>query len=213
MDCTVNDSLYHRFLKWKMKDILHCELAMLSESKKYKKVIVSSGDFLMDQYLSWCFPTGDLSLDTIWAKYEDFCKPQTKEVRDRFDLLTSFRQGSCSVDQWYNPVQAQVSLAKYPPETASILHQDKFCFFLKDEEFVFKTINDSNRDLEKIPVNKDRQLAKKMESHHIKQVASDLPSSSSGSYETSENRPLTKQEQVETAIFQVQIKESQEVFK
>ena len=33
---TVNESLYHRFLKWKIKckNILDCELAMLSEAKK-----------------------------------------------------------------------------------------------------------------------------------------------------------------------------------
>ena len=131
MDWTVNDSLYHKFLKWKLKceNILDCELAMLPESKKCKKVIVWSGDFGMDQYVSWCLPTEDLTLEVIWAKYEDFCKPQTNEVRARFDLLTSFRQGNWSVDEWYNAVQAQVSLAKYPPETASILHRDIFCFF------------------------------------------------------------------------------------
>ena len=41
MDWTVNDGLYHRFLKCKLKceNILHCELAMLPESKKCKKVI------------------------------------------------------------------------------------------------------------------------------------------------------------------------------
>ena len=38
MDWTVNDSLYHRFLKWKIKceSILDCELAMLSEARKCK---------------------------------------------------------------------------------------------------------------------------------------------------------------------------------
>ena len=159
---------------------------MLPESKKCKKVIAWSGDFGMDQYVSWCLLTEDLCLDTIWAKYEDFCKPQTNEIRARFDLLTSFRQGNCSVDVWYNAVQSQVSLAKYPPETASILHQDIFWFFLTDEEFVSKTINDSNIDLEKFSASKVRQLAKKMESskstiHHMKQVSSDPPSSSSES--------------------------------
>ena len=51
MDWTVDDSLYHRFLKWKPKceNILDCERAMLPESKKCKKVIVWSGDFDMDQ--------------------------------------------------------------------------------------------------------------------------------------------------------------------
>ena len=54
MDWAVNDSLYHRFVKWKLKceDILDCELAMLPESKKCKKVIGYSGDFEMDQYVS-----------------------------------------------------------------------------------------------------------------------------------------------------------------
>ena len=36
MDWSVNDSLYNRFLKWKIKceNILECELAMPSESRK-----------------------------------------------------------------------------------------------------------------------------------------------------------------------------------
>ena len=126
LDWTVNDILYHRFLKWQLKgkNILGCELTMLPESKKYMKVIAWIGDFGMDQSVSWCLPTEDLCLDTIWAKYEDFCKPQTNDVQTRFDLLTSFAQGNHCVDEWYNAVQAQVSLAKYPPETASILHRD-----------------------------------------------------------------------------------------
>ena len=127
------DSLYHRFLKWKLKceNILDCELTMLPEAKKCKKVITGSGDFGMDQYVSWYLPAEELSLDIIWSKYEVFCKKQTNvnEVRARFDLLTSFRQGNRSADEWYNAVQAQVSLAKYPPETASILHRDIFWFF------------------------------------------------------------------------------------
>ena len=53
-----------------------------------------------------------------------------------------------------------------------------FWFFLKDEEFIPKTINDSNIDPDKFPAGKARQLAKKMESskvttRHTKQVASD----------------------------------------
>ena len=49
-DWTVNDSLYHRFLKWKIKyeNILDCELAMLSEARKCKKVVAWSGDFGFD---------------------------------------------------------------------------------------------------------------------------------------------------------------------
>ena len=82
MDWTESDSLNHSFLKWKLncENILDCELVMLSGSKKCKKVIAWIGDSGMDQYMSWCLPAEDLSLDVIWAKYEDFCKPQTNEV-------------------------------------------------------------------------------------------------------------------------------------
>ena len=82
------------------------------------------------------------------------------------------------MDESYNAVQAQVSLAKYPPETARILHWDIFWFFLKDEEFFSQIINDSNIDLDKFLASKVRQLAKKMEfskstAKHTKAVESD----------------------------------------
>ena len=66
-------------------------------------------------------------LDTIREKFEEFSKVQSNEVRARFDLLTSFWQGNKSVDD--NAVQIQVALAKYPPETAKILHRDIFVSF------------------------------------------------------------------------------------
>ena len=104
-----------------------------------------------------------------------FCKPQSNEVRARFDLLTSIWQGTKSVDERYTAVQTQVALAKYTPKTVNILHRDIFWLFLKDEEFVSKTFT---IDLDKFPTCKVRQLAKKIESSkvttsHIKQVASD----------------------------------------
>ena len=72
-------------------------------------------------------------------------------------------------------MQAQVNLAKYPPETAKIFQRDIFWFFLRDEDLVSKTISDGSVDLEKFPASKVRQLAKKLESskataHRIKQV-------------------------------------------
>ena len=50
MDWTVNDSLYHRFLKWKIKreNILDCELEMLSEARKCTKVVAWSEDSGID---------------------------------------------------------------------------------------------------------------------------------------------------------------------
>ena len=59
----------------------------------------------------------------IWKKYAEFCKPQTNELRARFDLLTSFRQADMSMDEWYNAVQTQVALSRCPPETAQILKE------------------------------------------------------------------------------------------
>ena len=165
MDWTVNDGLYHRFLKWHLKceNILECELAALSDRQQCKKVIAWSGDFGMDQYVSWSLPTDQFTLEIIWGKFEEICKPQSNEVCTRFEL-TSFWQGNRSVNEWYNAVQAQVNLAKYPPETAKILQRDIFWFFLRGEDFVSKTISDGSVDLEKFPASKMRQLAKKLES-------------------------------------------------
>ena len=100
MDWTVNGSLYHCFLKWKLKceNILECELAALPEPKRCKKLIAWSGNFGMDQYVSWDLTKDELELETIWSWFEEFCKPQSIEVHARFDLLTSFHQGSKSVD-------------------------------------------------------------------------------------------------------------------
>ena len=51
---------------------------------------------------------------------------------------------------------------------------------MKDEDFVTKTINEGNGDIQKFPTSKVQQLAKKMESSkatakHIRQVSGDLP--------------------------------------
>ena len=151
---------------------------MLAERRKCKEVIVWSGDFGIDLYVSWNLTNEELTLDVIQEKFEEFFKTQSNEGRARFDLLTSFRQGERCVNEWYNAVQTQIALAKYPQETPKILHRDIFWFFPRDEEFVSKTINDSNIDLNKFPASKVRQLAKKMESSeatpkHVKQVASD----------------------------------------
>ena len=98
MDWTVNDGLYHRVFKWHLKceNILECKLAALHRHQKCKKMIAWCGDFGMDQYVSWNLSSDELTLDTIWGKFEEFCKPQSNEVWAHFDLLTSFRQGNKS---------------------------------------------------------------------------------------------------------------------
>ena len=67
MDWTVNDHLYHRFLKWHLKceNSLECELAALPELQQCKKVIAWGGDCGMDQYVSWNLSSNELTLDTI----------------------------------------------------------------------------------------------------------------------------------------------------
>ena len=44
MNWSVDDNLYNRFIKWKIRceNILDCEIAMLSEARKCKKVITWS---------------------------------------------------------------------------------------------------------------------------------------------------------------------------
>ena len=72
MDWTVNDNLYHRFLKWclKCENILECELVALLECQQCKKVIAWSRDCGMDQYVSWNLPSDELTwtLQTIWGE-------------------------------------------------------------------------------------------------------------------------------------------------
>ena len=148
----------------KCENILEHELAMLVDKRKCKKSIACSGDFGIDQYVPWNLINEDIALDVIWKKFEELCKPQSNEVKARFNLLTSFRQGGRIVDEWYNAVQIQFLLAKYQQEAAKILHRGIIWFFLRDEKFGSKTINDSNIDLNMFPGSKVYQIAKKMES-------------------------------------------------
>ena len=51
---------------------------------------------------------------------------------------------------------------------------------MRDEDFITKTINEGNIDIQKFPASKVCQLAKKMESSkatakHIRQVAGEIP--------------------------------------
>ena len=156
MNWTVDHGLYHRFLKWclKCETILDCELANLPKNQNCQKVIAWSGDFGMNLYVSWSLPKEELTLDTIWVRFEEFSKPKSNEVRTHFDLLTSFCQGNRNVDEWYNAVHTQVNVAKYPLETAKILHRNIFCFFMKDKDFVTKIINEGNDDIVKFPTSK-----------------------------------------------------------
>ena len=92
-------------------------------------------------------------------------------------MLTTFRQGSKSTDKWYNVVQVHIPLCDYPPETAAIFTRDIFWFFMTDNGFIAKRINEGNTDLVQYPVL--GMMAKKLESikataKHIKQHMSTM---------------------------------------
>ena len=75
MDWTIDDALHFRFIiRWKIKseNILNCKLAILQESAKCKKVIQCGGDTGLDMDISWALPTADVTLQTIWSRFEDF---------------------------------------------------------------------------------------------------------------------------------------------
>ena len=45
-----------------------------------RKLLLGAEDFGVEQYVSWFFPKEELSLDTNWDKFEEFCMPQSNEV-------------------------------------------------------------------------------------------------------------------------------------
>ena len=38
------------------------------------------GDVGLDMYISWALPAANVTLETIWSKFEEFCKPQSNVV-------------------------------------------------------------------------------------------------------------------------------------
>ena len=181
MDWTVDDALHSRFIRWRIKceNILTGQIAILQENAKCKQVIQWSGDAGLDMYISWNLPKEEITLQTIWSRFEDFCKPQSNAVCARFNLLTTFRQGNRSIDKWYDAVLAHIPLCEYPKETAAILTRDIFWFFIANNEFIAKNINEGNTDPEQYPAAKVQQMAKKLESSkatakYIKQHTSSM---------------------------------------
>ena len=102
------------------------ELTTLSETRQCKKLIPLLSDDGMDLE---GLANVELTLDTLWTKFEDFYKPQSNEVRARFDLLIRLRQGGKSVDEWLNAVQKQINLCKklVPFGTATFSVGDSIC--------------------------------------------------------------------------------------
>ena len=92
-----------------------------------------------------------------------FASNRPMKLRARFDLLTSFRQGKNLLTSGTMQFKLKCLLSS-THQKLQVSCTDIFWFFLKDEDFVSKTINGSNIDLDKFPASKVRQLAKKMES-------------------------------------------------
>ena len=95
MDWTVNDGLYHRFLKWHLKceNILEYKLAALPERQQCKKVIAWSGDSGMDQYVSWGLPTDQLTLEIYGENLKIFASHNPmRYVQDLTFLQASGRE-------------------------------------------------------------------------------------------------------------------------
>ena len=137
-----------------VKTSLTLKLAILQESAKCKKVIQWSGDAGLDMYILWNLPTKEVTLQTIWSRFKNFCKPQSNAVCIRFDLLTAFWQGNRNIDMWYNAVLAPIPSCQYPKEMTSIFTRNIFCFFMRDTEFITKTIQEGNTDLAQYPAFK-----------------------------------------------------------
>ena len=57
---------------------------MLPEPRMCKKVLAWSGDFGLDQYVSWNIPSEELTLEVIWKRFEECYKPQANDVMARF---------------------------------------------------------------------------------------------------------------------------------
>ena len=113
----------------------------------------------------------------IWNKLEEFCKPQTNEVRAGFDLLTSFRQVIWVLMNGIMLFKHRSILQNMQLKQLRSYIETYFGFSSGRRNLSVK-INDSNIDLEKFPSSKVRQLAKRLESskstaRHIKKMSSD----------------------------------------
>ena len=131
MDWTVNGHLYHRFLKWhlKCKNILECKLVTLPECQQCKKVITWSGDCRMDQYVSWNLSSNELTLDTIWGEYKEYCKPQIQWGLGQIWFTDGFqtRKLQCG---WVVQCHAGTSkLSQIPPRDNQNTTQGHLLFF------------------------------------------------------------------------------------
>ena len=89
------------------------ELASLSDARKCTFLLRWSGDQVLEMYQVWFLESCTYN-HPLWSKREDFCKPQSNELRVRYDLFKSFSQAGSYVDGWYYTVLNQLALCGYP---------------------------------------------------------------------------------------------------
>ena len=149
MDWNMDDGLYSRFQTWKISCnlILDSELCELSEVRKVNTLLRWSSDFGIKKLKSWHKEPSQLTLDFIWDEYESYCKPQSNELRARYDVLKKLTQGSLPADDWMTKLQSQLHLCNYQPEMEEILLRDLFLFGLQDESFMSKIISEESPDV------------------------------------------------------------------
>ena len=137
-------TVYHQFQTWKTKCgfILDGELESLAEEHKCKTLLRWSVDTGLELYQSWVIDDQDLTLQNMWDKFEEHCKPQANVLWAHYDLLKKLKQAGLSCDQFCTAIQNQLSLCQYPTETHNILERDIFLFDLCYQMFMSKIIAD-----------------------------------------------------------------------
>ena len=79
MHWSVDDSLYSRFKKWKLKceNTLEVELAIfiLLDARKCNTLSRCSGDQELKMYEAWCLDCTDISKEMLSTKWEEIYKP------------------------------------------------------------------------------------------------------------------------------------------
>ena len=143
MDWTINDGLYNQFKTWKIwcDFILRAKLETLSEAHKSKTLLHWSGNKGLELYQSWGIDNEDLTLQTIWDKFKEHCKPQANELCIWYDLLKQLKQGK-KCYEYYALLQNQPALCQYPPETHNILERNAFLLGIMYQQFMSKYITE-----------------------------------------------------------------------
>ena len=163
MDFSMNDGLYSRFQTWKIACslILDSEYSEVAETRKVNTLLRWSGDFGIQKLRSWKKEPKDLNLQEVWDEFESYCKPQANELRARYDLLKTLKQGQLPCDDWLSKLEAEIQLCGYGKETETTLMRDLFLFGLENESFMSRIISEEPNTITTAQI---RQKLKKLES-------------------------------------------------